>query len=73
MELHGFSDKIEVYEDNGTHYNNKFTITTNETFIAEGSVVEDGKRLVIGGGQSKKILAYDITHESYQLAEQFDA
>ena len=71
LEVHGFSEKIEVYENNGTNYTLKFTITTNENFIAEASVVEDGTRLVFGG-QSKQISAYDFINDTYQLAEQFN-
>ena len=65
----GSSDKILIYESNGTHYLPQQTITTNESTIYEIWMPEDMSGMVFGGG-SNTFSIYELVNGTYELTHQ---
>ena len=64
LEVHGMSSEISFYGLNGSGYEPKFAISTNESQIMELSIFDDGKSFTFGG-DSESLSTYTWTNASF--------
>ena len=71
LQAYGDSLEIRFYEPTTSGYSLKYTILTNEPYIQEISVLEDGNKMMLGG-PSENLSEYTLNAGTFELTQQLE-